>query len=78
MNITKESAEFFLNLCVSGYAIGIEKDGKLQQSPYCPVVQRFVSPYLSCGANDNFAKYSSNFAQFCRAVADKLEEKTKC
>ena len=67
MKISKESAEFFHTMCLDGYLVGCDRDGEVEQ-PYCPIVKAFVSKYV----NSHYDK--SEFAQFCRAVADSLED----
>jgi len=66
MNVTKESAEFFKRLCVGNYDVGISK-----ARPHFPALQEFLH------AHNIYVSDTEDFAQFCRTVADRLEEKSK-
>lgn len=70
MKISKESAEFFYALCLDGYGVGCDRDGEVIE-PYCPILNVFVSKQINGRAYDKRA-----FIEFCRAIADSLEDKS--
>lgn len=70
IKILKESAQYFWSMCVEGYSVGVDGDGDWVTTPYSPLVKLFVSKHLPL--------YNTHaFAQFCRAVADRLDEEDK-
>lgn len=69
MNITKESAKFFHSMCTLSYSVGVDGNGEDIEQPHHPVLAALM--------NSHNIYYEKEFAQFCRQVADRLEEKNE-
>lgn len=68
MKITPQDATYFMRLCLGDYTYSIDSDGNEVGVPYSPAIEAFVECQISSRWDTTL------FADFCRQVADRLEE----